>query len=95
MTAEGFEVCAATNYLGPYLLTLLLLPHLRQSAKVRLGSWCHPAPTCQSISPFFLPIPRSPTWTGEACDRPLSKHQLLHNLTTCVLLGVGPACGTD
>ena len=34
-TAEGFEVCAATNYLGPYLLTLLLLPQLRRSAKVR------------------------------------------------------------
>ncbi len=34
-TADGLETFVATNCLGPHLLTLLLLPHLRRSAEVR------------------------------------------------------------
>ncbi|BDA41074.1 Retinol dehydrogenase 11 [Coccomyxa sp. Obi] len=32
-TEEGFEAHMGTNYLGPFLLTMLLLPNLRQTAK--------------------------------------------------------------
>ena len=37
-TAEGFERTFATNYLGHFLLTNLLLPHLRQAATGRIVS---------------------------------------------------------
>ena len=33
-TGEGMEAHLATNYLGPYLLTMRLLPHLQSSATV-------------------------------------------------------------
>ena len=36
MTAEGFELTFATNVLGPFLLTALLLPALRQGAPSRV-----------------------------------------------------------
>ncbi|XP_054152563.1 retinol dehydrogenase 11-like [Oppia nitens] len=35
-TTEGFEMQFGSNYLGPFLLTLLLLPHLRQSTRARV-----------------------------------------------------------
>lgn len=35
-TSEGFETIWATNYLGPWLLTRLLLPLLQQSAPARI-----------------------------------------------------------
>ncbi|KAI4468880.1 phosphatidylinositol-glycan biosynthesis class f protein-related [Holotrichia oblita] len=35
-TSEGFELTLATNYLGPFLLTHLLLPLLRQSSNGRI-----------------------------------------------------------
>ena len=36
VTAEGFEEHAAVNYLAPSLLTLLLLPALRQAGEARV-----------------------------------------------------------
>ena len=36
-TEEGFEAHMGTNYLGPFLLTMLLLPNLRQTAKKVAG----------------------------------------------------------
>ncbi len=36
-TEEGFEAHIGTNYLGPFLLTMLLLPNLRQTAKKVVG----------------------------------------------------------
>jgi dehydrogenase/reductase SDR family protein 13 len=36
VTREGFEMTFATNHLGPFLLTLLLLPRLRESAPSRV-----------------------------------------------------------
>ncbi|MFK7999649.1 MAG: SDR family NAD(P)-dependent oxidoreductase [Polyangiales bacterium] len=36
LTSEGFEAIWATNYLGPWLLTRLLLPLLQQSAPSRV-----------------------------------------------------------
>ena len=48
-TAEGFELTFATNVLGPFLLTALLLPTLRRGAPSRdrqrlLGRHVHAAP---------------------------------------------------
>lgn len=36
VTVEGNEASLATNHLGPFLLTQLLLPRLRQSARARI-----------------------------------------------------------
>lgn len=36
LTSEGFETIFATNYLGPWLLTHLLLPRLKASAPARI-----------------------------------------------------------
>lgn len=36
VTAEGFEATFATNHLGPFLLTRLLLPRLQESAPARI-----------------------------------------------------------
>ena len=33
MTRDGFEAHMGTNYLGPFLLTMLLLPNLLHTAK--------------------------------------------------------------
>ncbi|XP_054152564.1 retinol dehydrogenase 11-like [Oppia nitens] len=35
-TTDGFEMQFGSNYLGPFLLTLLLLPHIRQSTRARV-----------------------------------------------------------
>lgn len=34
-TGEGLEEHMATNYLGPYLLTMRMLPHLQAAGTVR------------------------------------------------------------
>jgi len=36
MTADGFERQFCTNYLGPFILTALLYPHMRQQAGTRI-----------------------------------------------------------
>jgi NAD(P)-dependent dehydrogenase (short-subunit alcohol dehydrogenase family) len=36
MTASGFELIFGTDYVGPFLLTALLLPHLKQSRPARI-----------------------------------------------------------
>lgn len=38
MTKDGFEAHMGTNHLGPFLLTMLLLPCMRETArKVRVN----------------------------------------------------------
>lgn len=41
-SADGFELCFATNHLGPFLLTRLLLDRLSPAARiVNVASWMH------------------------------------------------------
>ncbi|EIE26364.1 NAD(P)-binding protein [Coccomyxa subellipsoidea C-169] len=64
LTEDGFEAHMGTNHLGPFLLTMLLLPNLRQTAKrsnhslpvriVNVSSKMHElAPSIDTADPHF------------------------------------------
>ena len=38
MTEEGLELCLATNLVGPFLMTALLMPRLAQAEQPRIGA---------------------------------------------------------
>ena len=40
VTKDGFEGHMGTNYLGPFLLTMLLLPCLQRTAEMVRALWC-------------------------------------------------------
>lgn len=56
VTEDGVETMWATNHLGPFLLTNLLLPHLRKSPDARILTVSAPATT--KIQFDDLPVPK-------------------------------------
>lgn len=76
-TSEGYDMCFATNFLGHYLLTRLLLPTLRSTA---CAGGLHPARVVCVSSVAHRTLRNAPQWrrvlTHGGCSDPYSQSKL-------------------